>query len=127
VLLLGDAHADVVTASLQRLLQARGLKRLAVGAMKLAHHGSKGNVSDELLALVDAPNFLFSTNGAIFRHPDDEAVQRVIARAAPAVPTLCFNYRSARNQAWELAARQAELGFATRYPQAPGASMVVAL
>jgi hypothetical protein len=95
--------------------------------MKLAHHGSKGNVSDELLALVDAPNFLFSTNGAIFRHPDDEAVQRVIARAAPAVPTLCFNYRSARNQAWELAARQAELGFATRYPQAPGASMVVAL
>jgi len=125
VLLLADAHPDVVIASLQRLLQARGLERLPVGAVKLAHHGSKGNVSDELLALVDSPNFLFSTNGAIFRHPDDEAVQRVIARSVYVLPTLCFNYRSARNTGWESPAKQEQLGYFTRYPETRGASMVV--
>lgn len=125
VLLLADAHADVITASLQRLLQARGLKRLPVGAVKLAHHGSKGNVSDELLALVDSPNFLFSSNGAIFRHPDDETVQRVIARSVQARLTLCFNYRSARNKGWESPAEQEQLAYVTRYPEVGGASMVV--
>lgn len=125
VLLLADAHTDVVTASLRRLLQARGLERLPVGAVKLAHHGSKGNVSDELLSLVASPNFLFSSNGAIFRHPDDEAVQRVIARSVQAIPTLCFNYRSARNKGWESTAKQEQLGYYTRYPEAVGASMVV--
>lgn len=127
VLLLGDAHADAVCASLRRLLLARGLDRLAVGAVKLAHHGSKANTDDDLLSLLASPNFLFSSNGAIFRHPDDEAVQRVIRRAVPAGPMLCFNYRSVRTAPWEDAALQQRLGYATRYPAAKGASLVLSL
>lgn len=125
VLLLADAHPDVIVESLQRLLKARGLQRLEVGAVKLAHHGSKGNVDDEMLALLDTPNFLFSSNGAIFRHPDDETVRRVIARSVQATPTLCFNYRSARTEAWASASMQKKLRYRACYPEATGASMVV--
>lgn len=115
VLLLGDAHADVVSASLRRLLAARGLKRLKVGAVKVAHHGSKGNTSDELLALIDSGRYLFSTNGAQFRHPDAEAVQRVIGRSRNRQVTLYFNYRSAFNQQWDDADLMKRLKYRARY------------
>jgi len=126
-MLLAHAHADVVTASLRRLLKARDRKVMQVVAVKLAHHGSRGNASDDLLNLLDSPNFVFSTNGAIFRHPDDETVQRVIARSVHALPTLCFNYRSARNKAWEPPAKQKQLDYSTRYSEAGGKSLVVAV
>ncbi len=72
-LFLADAHPDAVCASLKRLLEQRGLERLAVDAVKVSHHGSKGNTSDELMSLIESPRFLFSTNGAQFGHPDQEA------------------------------------------------------
>jgi beta-lactamase superfamily II metal-dependent hydrolase len=92
VLLGGDAYAPVMAASIGRLLAARGLRRLPAGAFKLAHHGSTGNVSNELLALVDTRRYLFSTSGAVFGHPDDQAVARVIATPTDGAKTLYFNY-----------------------------------
>lgn len=125
-LFLADAHPDAVCASLRRLLAARGLERLAVDAVKLAHHGSKGNTTDALMALIDSPRFLFSSNGAQFGHPDREAVQRVIARSAHPSPTLFFNYLSERNREWQSASLQAELGFQAVYPDGKDQPLVVA-
>ncbi|MBS0494239.1 MAG: hypothetical protein JSS31_09850 [Proteobacteria bacterium] len=124
-LFLADAHPDVICASLQRLLAARGLDRLAVDAVKLAHHGSKGNTTDALMALIDSPRFLFSSNGAQFGHPDREAVQRVIARSAHASPTLFFNYLSDRNREWQSAELQRKLGFSAVYPEQENQPLVV--
>lgn len=125
-LFLADAHPDAVCASLRRLLAARGLERLAVDAVKLAHHGSKGNTTDALMALIDSPRFLFSSNGAQFGHPDREAVQRVIARSAHPAPTLYFNYLSERNREWQSAQLQAQLAYKAVYPDGENQSMVVA-
>jgi beta-lactamase superfamily II metal-dependent hydrolase len=114
-LLLGDAHADVIAASLTRLLAERGLKCLQVDAVKVAHHGSKANISDDLLALIDSPNFLISTNGAIFEHPDTEAIQRIIARSVHQPPTLHFNYRTPFTDKWDDPVLQDELGYEVVY------------
>ncbi|MCP5230177.1 hypothetical protein [Accumulibacter sp.] len=114
-LFLADAYHEVITASLQRLLQQRGQQVLEVDAVKVAHHGSAGNVSDELLALIDSPRFLVSTNGSRFRHPDAEAMQRIIARSRHQPPTLCFNYQSKTTRPWASAARQAELAYRAEY------------
>lgn len=93
-LLGGDAYADVLFGSLTRLCRARNLRNLEIDVFKLPHHGSGGNVSNELLAAVPASHYLFSTSGAVFGHPDDEAVARVIA-APSAGKILHFNYSAA--------------------------------
>jgi hypothetical protein len=94
-LLSGDAHAPVLLDSLKRLRQARGANSLRVDAFKLPHHGSRANVNNDLVAILPAAHYLFSTSGAIFGHPDDEAVARVIAPATPLTRTLHFNYTAA--------------------------------
>ena len=114
-LFLADAYHEVITASLKRLLQQRGQPVLKVDAVKVAHHGSAGNVSDELLALIDSPRFLVSTNGSRFQHPDAEAMQRIIARSLHQPPTLCFNYASTTTRSWASPARQAELTYRAEY------------
>jgi len=117
-LLLADAHAPVVCASLRRLLAARGQTRLKVDAMKVAHHGSRGNTTDELMALVECPRYLLSTNGDQFHHPDDEALERIVGSAQPQRVQLCFNYLSEANRDWADPARQQRLGYDAVFPPA---------
>lgn len=125
-LFLADAHPDVVCDSLRRLLKARGMSRLKVGAVKVAHHGSKGNTTDELLSLIESPCYLISTNGAQFDHPDDEAIQRIVGRSDQAIE-LVFNYKSDRTTPWADRARQRELRYSARYPNAVGESVLIPL
>jgi hypothetical protein len=91
-----------------------------VDAVKMAHHGSRNNLTPEFMQLVDAEHFLFSSNGDKFKHPDAQAVQAVI-HGARRKPTLWFNYRSAFNERWEAGSQAANAAYATRYP-APGAA-----
>ena len=126
-LFLADAHADAVCASLKRLLEQRGLERLAVDAVKVSHHGSKGNTTDELMSLIESPRFLFSTNGAQFGHPDQEAVRRVIGRSTQGETELFFNYLTDRNREWETAGLQEQLNYAVTYAVGDDTPMVVQL
>src|SRR5262249_13578784 len=58
-LLAADAHVDRLIESLRPLAAAEG-GRLRMDALKLPHHGSKYNVSSELLDLVSCPQYLVS-------------------------------------------------------------------
>jgi hypothetical protein len=78
VLLTGDAFAPVLAANLRRLAVERGVERMRFDAVKLAHHGSRQNVSADLLAAMDCRRFLVSTNGDKFRHPDAEAIELIL-------------------------------------------------
>lgn len=100
-LFLADAHPDAVCSSLKRLLGQRGIDRLKVDAVKVSHHGSAGNTSDELLDLIESPRFLVSTNGAKFHHPADEAIQRIISQSTSPSPTIYFNYRTRETGKWK--------------------------
>lgn len=126
-LFLADAYHQVIGESIKRLLRQRGQPLLRVDAVKLAHHGSAGNISDELLALIDCPRFLISTNGSRFRHPDAEAMQRIIARSPHQPPTLCFNYDSKTTRPWASAELQKQLNYRAEYNPRPDAPYLIDL
>ncbi len=118
LLLPGDAFAPVLADTIGWLLEERGQSRLAVNAFKLPHHGSGRNVHNELLALLDCPQYLVSSNGDLFGHPDNTALARIIANGGTQ-PELVFNYASEHNAAWADRALQRRYGFRARYPD-PG-------
>lgn len=126
-LLTGDAFAPVLRASLLRHLGGPGV--LSVDALKLPHHGSKSNVSRELLELLRCRSFLFSSNGRRYGHPDPEGVARVIVYGrGGGNPELVFNYRTEINEVWEAgASRGGGDPYTVRYPQAAGGGIEVDL
>ncbi len=94
VLLLGDAPAEEVVAGLDRL--GPGPHRFA--AVKMAHHGSRRNTSPALLGVVRSPLWLVSTDGAVFGHPDAEALARVVTTQRR--PTLVLNHVTDQARDW---------------------------
>jgi beta-lactamase superfamily II metal-dependent hydrolase len=122
VLFGADAYASMLSASIRRLLEARGKNRLKLDAFKLPHHGSRNNLSTELLQLVDCPRYLLSSNGNHFFHPDRQAVARTIRygrRERTARPTLYFNYRSRNNDVWDDPELKERYAYTPHYPK-PG-------
>jgi len=112
-LLAGDAHPDVLRAGIDRLVGPENV--LEVDVFKLPHHGSKANVTSDLLRRVRARTYVFSTNGSgNQRHPDDEAVARVIRTGRQ--PRLAFNYRNDRTRKWDDPALVAQHDYSTNYP-----------
>jgi len=98
-LFAGDAHVDLLIESLGPLAKRENGK-VRIDALKVSHHGSKSNVSTELLNLLDCKRFLISTDGSHFRHPDREAVARIVSTCGGDAE-LFFNYRSEQTTAWE--------------------------
>jgi hypothetical protein len=78
----------------------RSCRAIQLNAIKLSHHGSKKNLSNNLLDAVKCGRYLFSTNGDIFEHPNPESVARVIKYGGNR-PQLLFNYRSRFNKMWD--------------------------
>jgi hypothetical protein len=101
-----DAFPAVLINSLERL-DTPGPHKLDV--FKTPHHGSKGNITAELLAHFECAHYLFSSNGDKFGHPDRAAVARVIADKS--AKTLHFNYRSEKTVYWERPEIRSEYGF----------------
>jgi beta-lactamase superfamily II metal-dependent hydrolase len=98
-ILTGDSHPDVLQAGLERLCKERKVERLAVDALKVPHHGSMFNVSNEVLDLVETNRYLFSTNGNQTEHPHPQGVARTIKHGGS--PTLFFNYRVRTTEGWD--------------------------
>lgn len=121
VLLSGDAFADVLVPELEALVAKRGLAPgtpLAVDVLKLSHHGSRANVTSDLLKAVDARHHVVSTNNAYFKHPNAEAIARVITGSRQ--PVLWFNYDTTQNRQWADPALMQRYGYEVRYPDGGG-------
>jgi beta-lactamase superfamily II metal-dependent hydrolase len=114
LLLAGDAHPSILKAGLDRFSPGG---KIALDACKLSHHGSKSNVSPGLLRALDCKVYLFSTNGAYFKHPDREAVARVIKLGGPQ-PELTFNYRTDTNAIWDSKPLRDAHGYTVSFPTA---------
>ena len=127
-LLLGaDMHSTVAVPALKALAAHRGLALpLQVDAFKVSHHGSRANVSNDLLQTVQARHYLVSTNGAIFGHPNDEAIARLIVHGG-AHRTIWFNYRTEHTTKWGAEGLQRRHGYSTKYPEAPAGGVAVSL
>jgi beta-lactamase superfamily II metal-dependent hydrolase len=124
--LCGDAFPSVLEASVGRLCAERATERLPVDAFKLPHHGSRANVSRELVAALDCPRYLVSSSGARTHHPDEEAVARVLV-ADQGARSLLFNYRTRFNEVWGRPELRVLHGYEVSYPQGGGAGLAVDL
>ena len=85
ILFTADALASELESSIRALLTERGQARLKVQLLKLPHHGSRQNITDELLDLIDPEQILVCTDGSQFSHPDEDALEKVRS-AYPNVP-----------------------------------------
>lgn len=77
LLFLGDSFSDVYYKNLLRLKEG-GMKTY-FDLIKVSHHGSKFNISDEFLKNFDSGTYLISTNGK-YNHPDIETISKIINR-----------------------------------------------
>lgn len=109
LLFTGDAHPGVLANTIPRLLGRK--KSLPLDVFKLAHHGSRANLSPGLLELLECDHVLVSSNGQKFQHPDPEAIARVID-GFPKV-TVHFNYGSKFTNPWLDATTKKKFGYET--------------
>jgi len=81
LLFLGDAHMESAVTSLRRIGSSVE-RRAAFDLIKLSHHGSEHNISEDFLKLIDCNNYYISTNGAKYDHPDAATILLLQERAA---------------------------------------------
>ena len=98
VLFGADAHPGILIDNLARVADPP-LPKDGITALKLSHHGSKGNTNEDLVRKLGAKHYLVSTNGSVFGHPDEEAIARVLV-AGPSGLELHFNYEVDTNKRW---------------------------
>jgi beta-lactamase superfamily II metal-dependent hydrolase len=110
----GDAVPSVLTQSVKVLLAQTGEDRLRLDALKVPHHGSRGNVNTKLLDLLDCSQYLISSNGDIHNLPDNEAIGRIIHHT-DGEAQLVFNYHAERSEAWESKDLQERYEFTATY------------
>lgn len=89
-LLLGDVDINTVIHSIKELGYSKDNK-LMCELIKLPHHGSKNNYTDKFLEVVATKNFVVSTDGSIFGHPDKEVIAHLIRKTNS---NILFNYDS---------------------------------
>jgi len=126
VMFAGDAYPDVLLDSIRRLVGPGENARLRLDAFKLPHHGSNANINRDILKKVDCARYLFSTNGTRFKHPDREAVARVI-KFGGHEPELLFNYRTEFNSIWDNRRLIKRYGYSVSYPSASDTGQTIDL
>lgn len=110
ILLSGDACAEVICATLEHYWPGR---KLRIDFLKMSHHGSHSNISNELLDRIKCKRFGFSTNGKIHAHPDQLAIARVVASTHN--PELIFNYANMLTNRWRQRPKSWPM-YSTTYP-----------
>jgi beta-lactamase superfamily II metal-dependent hydrolase len=89
LLFLGDSHPTVIINSLNHF-NFNKTNPLKTELTKLSHHGSANNTTKELLDIIEAKEFIISTNGNRHSHPHKKLISRVINAKREA--NISFNY-----------------------------------
>lgn len=72
VLFLGDSHEDDVVATL------KNYKSINFKAVKLSHHGSEKNTSNELLSLIGKVDYILCGDKSCHAHPNRKTISRIL-------------------------------------------------
>ncbi|ABR33666.1 ComEC/Rec2 family competence protein [Clostridium beijerinckii] len=95
VLMLGDCDYDIVEKKLRDLGYAKNNK-LKLKYVKLSHHGSIGTLKNSFLELVECNNYLISTDGKSYNHPNKKTLARIWSTNEQA--RFYFNYEKLINK-----------------------------
>jgi hypothetical protein len=110
-LMLADAHPGLVLESLRHISPNEPLH---VDCVKLSHHGSRRNTSLELAQALISPAWIISSNGAQTKHPNREAIARVL-HGSSGNKFLYFNYQTQYNEIWANEDLWSEHGYRARF------------
>ena len=77
ILMLGDGYPHNVEAYLRKKGYSED-NPLEVDFVKVAHHGSMNNTSNELLDIIKCNHFIIPTNGEKHHHPDRTAIAHIL-------------------------------------------------
>ncbi|GIT97995.1 ComEC/Rec2 family competence protein [Sulfurovum sp. TSL1] len=89
MLFLGDAHPSVIIDNLRKLEYSKDNK-LQLDFVKISHHGSKANTSNELLDMIESKKFVISSDGSSHGNPNKETIARIVNKNEGC--TIYFNY-----------------------------------
>lgn len=94
-LMLGDSYPDAIEKELRKKYSETN--PLKVHVVKVAHHGSRNNISNTLLDIIDCQDYIISTNGGAGNtsHPDRETLANILChprRDRDKPIRLYFNY-----------------------------------
>ncbi|MFN8353195.1 MAG: MBL fold metallo-hydrolase [Spirosomataceae bacterium] len=77
-LFCADAHPSILYESLRKLGYSKA-NPLKLSLFKVPHHGSKRNISNDLLDILDCQNFVFSANGMNRDNlPNKETIAKIV-------------------------------------------------
>lgn len=78
LLLLADSRPEIIEDYLKKNYNEK--EKLKVDYVKVSHHGSKNNTSQNMLNYIDCDNYIISTNGgaSIHKHPSRETIARIV-------------------------------------------------
>jgi beta-lactamase superfamily II metal-dependent hydrolase len=91
ILFLGDSFPSVVLDGLIKTGFIKNNKAMCFDYIKLSHHGSKKNMSDDLLKKIQCTNYIVSTKGC-HKHPNKETFARILKYQKSI--NLFFNYKN---------------------------------
>jgi len=88
ILFLGDSHPSIVCEGLKKIGEPLPLK---FDFVKVSHHGSRGNTSDELLDIIDCNHFVLLSDGEQHKRlPHKETLVRIMRKKKGC--SFYFNY-----------------------------------
>jgi hypothetical protein len=96
ILFLGDSFPSVVLDGLKKTGFIKNNKAMYFDYIKLSHHGSKKNMSDDLLKKIKCTNYIVSTKGC-HKHPNKETFARILKYQKSI--NLFFNYKNEKMEA----------------------------
>lgn len=95
ILFLGDAIPRIIDQAIKEYLDRIGQKQLKVDYVKLSHHASRRSISLRFLELVEANNYIISTDGSKHRHPNKTTFAKILAHSNRDISkkiNFIFNY-----------------------------------
>lgn len=95
LLFTGDSFPSIVLEGLEKMKFIDDTKKLKLDYIKLSHHASKKNISDELLEKIECNNYIVTTQGCNGK-PNKETFARILKYHKPL--NLYFNYKNAKTQ-----------------------------
>lgn len=76
ILLPGDSTPDRLLATLLEYKKTEG--NIKFDLVKLPHHGSYKNITEQILKSFTCSEYLISTSGEIYNHPDKKAILKIL-------------------------------------------------
>ena len=93
-LFLADANINIINSSLINLGYSKS-NPLKVDFIKLSHHGSKFNINQDFLNIIQTDKYVILTNGQKYNHPDEETLKLILEhhRLKDNKAYFIFNYK----------------------------------